>query len=110
MPEDRLILAQETEYTGAGKHLQAQLSFARENGIEVFLGDPEKEVPGKNLILPSHPSLIKTTDVDLDHIRKSLIKTALASHSGAPTEKDIQFLAEETRKDGGFVRKTIAEL
>jgi cysteine synthase len=110
MPEDRLILAQETEYTGAGKHLQAQLSFARENGIEVFLGDPEKEIPGKNLILPSHPSLIKTTDVNLDHIRKSLIKTALASHKGEPTEKDIQFLAEETRRDVEFVRKTIAEL
>jgi hypothetical protein len=110
MPEDRMILSQETEYTGAGKHLQPQLSFARENGIEVFIGDPAGEKPGQNLILPSHPSLIKATAVDLDHIRRSLIKTALGVYNKEPNETDIRFLAEETRKDGDFVRKTIASL
>jgi cysteine synthase len=110
MPEDRIILSQETEYTGAGKHVQPQLSFARENGIEVFIGDPREEVPGKNLILPSHPSLIKTSAVDLDHIRRSLIKTALNVYNQEPNETDIRFLAEEIRKDGDFVRKTIAGL
>ena len=34
MPRDAMIVVQETEYTGAGKHVQPQLSFARENGIE----------------------------------------------------------------------------
>jgi cysteine synthase len=110
MPEDKMILVQETEYTGAGKHVQPQLSFARENGIKVFFGDPKDEIPGENLILPSHPSLIKATEIDLDHIRKSLIKTALANCGKAPTEADIAFLAEETRKDAAFVRKTIEEL
>jgi hypothetical protein len=110
MPEDRMILSQETEYTGAGKHVQPQLSFARENGIEVFIGDPAEEIPGENLILPSHPSLIKATAVDLDHIRRSLIKTALNIYNQEPNEMDIRFLAEETRKDGDFVRKTIAAL
>jgi threonine synthase len=110
MPEDKMILVQETEYTGAGKHVQPQLSFARENGIKVFFGDPKDEIPGENLILPSHPSLIRATEIDLDHIRKSLIKTALATCGKAPTEADIAFLAEETRKDAAFVRKTIAEL
>ena len=36
MKEDELIVVQETEYTGAGKHVQPQLSFAKDNGIEVF--------------------------------------------------------------------------
>ncbi|GHV29491.1 PLP-dependent lyase/thiolase [Spirochaetia bacterium] len=110
MSEDQMILVQETEYTGAGKHVQPQLSFARENGIRVFLGDPKDEIPGENLILPSHPSLIKASEVDLDHIRKSLIKTALGNCGTAPTEADIAFLAEETRKDEAFVRKVIVEL
>jgi hypothetical protein len=110
MPEDRMILSQETEYTGAGKHVQPQLSFARENGIEVFFGDPQEEIPGKNLILPSDPSLIKATVMDLDHVRRSLIKTALNTYNKEPNETDIRFLAEEVRKDGDFVRKTIAAL
>ena len=48
MPEDAVIVISETEYTGAGKHIQPQLSFARENGIEIRFGDPAKEdKPGK---------------------------------------------------------------
>jgi cysteine synthase len=110
MPDDQMLLVQETEYTGAGKHIQPQLSFARENGIELFFGDPKDEVPGENLVLPSHPSLIKVTDVDLDRLRKSLIKAALNSVSAPPTPEDIQFLAEETRSDEAFVRTAIEEI
>ncbi|MDR2741456.1 MAG: PLP-dependent lyase/thiolase [Treponema sp.] len=114
MPEDTAILVQETEYTGAGKHIQPQLSFARSNGIEVRFGDPKDEVPGKNLILPARPSLIRAVDVDLNHIRRSLIKTALANYGkpagGSPSEADIAFLAEETRRDKDFVRKTIEDV
>jgi hypothetical protein len=113
MPEDAMILVQETEYTGAGKHVQPQLSFARSNGIDVRFGDPKDEVPGENLILPSRPSLIRAADVDLDRIRRSLIKTALANYgkpAGGPlSEADIAFLAEETRRDADFVRGVIAE-
>jgi cysteine synthase len=114
MPEDAAILVQETEYTGAGKHVQPQLSFAKSNGIDVRFGDPKDEVPGKNLILPARPSLIKAVDVDLDHIRRSLIKTALANYGkptgGVPSEADVTFLAEETRRDEDFVREVIAEV
>lgn len=108
---DKLIVVQETEYTGAGKHVQPQLSFAKSNGIEVFFGDPKDEIPGKNIVLPEHPSLIKATDVDLDHMRRSLIKTALKTYNTSePTEQDIKFLAEETMKDEAWVRKTVSEL
>ncbi len=30
LPEDEIVVVTETEYTGAGKHIQPQLSFARE--------------------------------------------------------------------------------
>jgi cysteine synthase len=110
MKEDELIVVQETEYTGAGKHVQPQLSFAKDNGIEVFFGDPEDEVPGKNIVLPSNPALIKAKDVDLDNMRRSLIRTAINTYKTTPTEEDIEFLAEETRKDIEFVKEAISQL
>lgn len=109
LPMDHMIIVQETEYTGAGKHIQPQLSFARSNGIEVFFGDPEQEVPGVNIILPSHPSLIKTKDLNLDHLRRSLIKTAVNGCPGVPTEEDIAFLAEETKTDMEFVKTAMTQ-
>ncbi|HCJ56680.1 MAG TPA: PLP-dependent lyase/thiolase [Clostridiaceae bacterium] len=110
MDEDQTIIVSETEYTGAGKHIQPQLSFARDNGIEIFFGDPAEEVPGKNIILPSHPSLIKARDVDLVHMRRSLIKTAVNTYKVEPTEEDIAFLAEETNSSEEFVRETLKSL
>ena len=110
LDQDEMIVVQETEYTGAGKHIQPQLSFARENGIEIKFGDPKDEIPGKNIILPSHPSLIKANDADLVHMRKSLIKNALANYNVRPTEADLEFLAKETNSDLEFVKKAIAEL
>lgn len=72
MDEDQCIVVQETEYTGAGKHINPQLSFARQNGIDIHFGDPKDEIPGKNIILPAHPSLIRVDDVDLDRVRRSI--------------------------------------
>jgi cysteine synthase len=108
LDKDQMIVVQETEYTGAGKHIQPQLSFARDNGIEIKFGDPKDEVPGKNIIFPSHPSLIKVNDADVIHMRKSLIKNALANYNVTPTEADIEFLALETNSDVEFVKATIA--
>lgn len=106
--KDQLILVQETEYTGAGKHIQPQLSFARGNGIEVRFGDPAEEVPGRSIILPAHPSLIKATDMDLDAMRRSLIRTAMKTYGVEdPGEADIRFLAEETMKDPDWVRDAV---
>ena len=55
LPEDQILVVSETEYTGAGKHVQPQLDFARENGIEVRFGKPGEEVPGVSVILPAIP-------------------------------------------------------
>ncbi|MCL2575809.1 MAG: 2-amino-4-oxopentanoate thiolase subunit OrtB [Defluviitaleaceae bacterium] len=101
LPQDAIVVVQETEYTGAGKHINSQLSFARQNGIEIVFGDPADEVAGKNIILPQEPSLIAPKDVDMDYLRKSLIRNNLAKlpNDVKPTEQDIEFLAQETNLD-----------
>ncbi len=110
MPEDAIIVVQETEYTGAGKHIQPQLSFARDNGIEVSVGNPDLEVPGKSIILPADPSLLKARDLDMNKTRASLIRHALATIDHKPTSEDIRFLAQEVKSTEAFVEETIASL
>ncbi|MDO4543722.1 MAG: 2-amino-4-oxopentanoate thiolase subunit OrtB [Clostridia bacterium] len=105
MNEDECIVVQETEYTGAGKHINAQLSFARNNGIDIRFGDPSEEVAGKSIILPRHPSLICARHADMEHLRASLIHNALKLIDGEPTAEDIKFLAEETKTDIEFVKE-----
>jgi len=107
LPEDAIVVVQETEYTGAGKHGSAQLSFARQNGIKVSLGNPRDEIAGESIILPAHPSLLRAVDVDLDHMRRSLITHAAETVDHAPTEGDIAFLAEETKSSTSFVLETL---
>lgn len=110
MDRDQIIVVQETEYTGAGKHINPQLSFARQNGIDIHFGDPKDEVPGKSIILPAHPSLIQVTDLDLDHLRKSRIKRAVGTHKDDLTDEDIMYLVEETNTNEEYVRKAVSEL
>ena len=109
LPEDAVLVISETEYTGAGKHIQPQLSFARDNGIDIRFGDPQKEdKPGENVILPANPGLIKYQEADVNHFRQSLIKKACKKHNQPnPTPEDLQFLADETKTDVDFVKKTL---
>lgn len=111
LDEDKIIVVQETEYTGAGKMPQPQLSFARQNGIEVKFGNSDDDVPGKNIILPEHPSMIKTRFADMDKLRKSYIKYAV-KHVNATwaDENDIQFLIAETKSNKEFVINALKEL
>ena len=109
LPEDGIVVVQETEYTGAGKHGSAQLSFARQNGIKVSLGDPIDEIAGESIVLPAHPSLLKAMDVDVDHMRRSLITHAATSIDHAPSQADIAFLAEETKSSAVFVLDTLKQ-
>ncbi len=110
MNEDECIVVQETEYTGAGKHINPQLSFARQNGIEVRFGDPKDEIPGTNIILPSHPSLIDVTDIDLEHVRRSYIKNAVGARKEELTPDDIRFLVEETNSSEAFVKNALLSI
>lgn len=109
LPEDAVIVVSETEYTGAGKHIQPQMAFARENGIEIKFGDPDAEdKPGVNLVLPKDPSFLTLQDADINHFRQSLIRKSCKKHGVTnPTEEDLQFLADETKTDISFVKKTL---
>ena len=96
MDEDEIIVVQETEYTGAGKHIQPQLSFARENGIDIYFGNPQEEVPGESIILPKHPNLIKSIDLDMDKIRKSYIKNMVKKKEGKEfSNEELKYIALE---------------
>lgn len=113
LPEDAIVVSQETEYTGAGKHILPQLTFAKENGIDVRVGDPtaEKEIPGKNIILPEHPSKVFATDLDVKKTRKSVIKNAVKHHKvDVVNKKDLDFLAKEVNSDVEFVKNALDEL
>lgn len=112
LPEDAVLVISETEYTGAGKHIQPQLDFARENGIEIKFGNPQEEdKPGVNIILPKDPSFVKHKEADINHFRKSLIKKAVKKAGVEKlTDEDIQFLAAETNTDTDFVMAALAEL
>ena len=112
LPADEYIITSETEYTGAGKHLQPQLDFARDNGIEIFFGDPSTEdKPGTNIVLPKSPAYIKTKDMDMDRLRASFIRRACRKRDIMnPCDDDIKFLMEETLASEEFVRGVIAEM
>ena len=110
MDEDQIICVQETEYTGAGKHPQPQITFAKENGIKVMFGNTDDEVPGTNIVFPLDPSYIKIRDYDLDKARKSLIKNNVVDKVEFASKEDIEYLAKETKKDEAFVLTTLKEL
>ena len=99
MDRDQTIVVQETEYTGAGKHVTAQLTFARENGVEIRRGDPKDQIPGKSIIIPAHPSMIRARDLSLDDLRVSYLHNALKNRpASAPAELsavETKYLSEE---------------
>lgn len=110
LPMDAVLVISETEYTGAGKHIQPQMDFARDNGIHIAFGDPEEDKPGVNLILPAHPGLISHREGDIDHFRQSYIKKALKKAdimAEALTTEDLEFLAEETKSSVDYVKRVL---
>ena len=110
LPADAVVVVQETEYTGAGKHPFAQLTFARQNGIEVRRGDPREERPGTSIVIPERPEQIRPRPVDLDELRRSYLRRARRELGPHPEAADLAFLAEDLRVDPGFVERTLAGL
>ena len=98
MDDDAIIVVQETEYTGAGKHIVPQLTFAKKNGIKVLRGNPMDEIPGENIILPQDPSYLQVDNKDLNDYRRSLIKNTVKLLKEKEVEQiDLDFLCEETK-------------
>lgn len=109
MNQDQIILVQETEYTGAGKHLQPQLGFAKSMGVKLLVGDPKNEKCGENIVLPEHPGMIQAVDLDMDKLKLSYIKNYIKDAKEI-TEADMKFLADDTRTDEAFVKQCIEAL
>lgn len=92
LEDDKIIVVQETEYTGAGKHLNAQIAFAKEQGIELLFGNPIDEVPGRNIVFPSSGEIINHKELNVDDLRKSYLRRY---KSELLTNLDLQYLSEE---------------
>jgi hypothetical protein len=112
LDEDRIVVVQETEYTGAGKHPLAQLDLAKRMGIEIKRGNPRENRPGRAIVIPEQPSQLEAVDVDLDHVRRSYLRRTLESlPADVPlSENDVVFLAAETRIETGNARQLVEEI
>lgn len=111
MDRDEIVVVQETEYTGAGKHHNRQLSFARENGIEVRVGDPRENVPGEVIVLPERLEQVTGRPQDMDALRRSYVKNALKRLPAEQwSEVDVAFVAADTHTEPEWVRSTVADL
>lgn len=111
LPKDEIVVVQETEYTGAGKHPQAQLDFARRNGVVVRRGDPAGNAPGKAIVIPERFTQLHVTEMDLGRMRKSYVRNAVERNAvTALTADEVAFLAEDSSQSAGEVEKTLSEL
>ncbi len=104
MREDEIIVVQETEYTGAGKHIQPQLSFAKRNKVKIMFGNPLDEIPGKNIIFPKNGSYLKYEEISMDNLRKSYLKKY---KNIKLSKEDYKFLSEELRVDISTIKDII---
>jgi 2-amino-4-ketopentanoate thiolase beta subunit len=110
LPRDAVVVVQETEYTGAGKHPTAQLTFARELGVEVRRGHPGESEPGKSIVVPRSPEELSVTEHDLDRIRRSFLARVLREVDvSSLADDEIAFLAAEVRCPPGSVSALLAE-
>jgi threonine dehydratase len=97
LPAEALVVVQETEYTGAGKHPTAQLTMARQLGIEIQLGDPKDNRPGKRIVIPEDIDQVRVKDVDLNELRRSYLgRIADGRPSRLINSEETQFLADDT--------------
>jgi len=110
MDRDQIVVVQETEYTGAGKHHNSQLSFARENGIKVYVGDPTENVPGKTIVLPERLDQVRGKAQDMESLRHSYLRNAAKRHPvEAWTDEDIAFLAADIKSTPDWVRANLPQ-
>jgi hypothetical protein len=85
------------------------LSFARNRGIEIFFGNPEDEIPGKNIILPSSIDKIKVQEIDLQKMKESYIVNAVKNHP-LIQQVDLLYLAKEVNESVKWVKEKCLNL
>lgn len=105
LTEDKIIVVQETEYTGAGKHPYAQLTFAKKMGVEVVRGDPKDNIPGKRIVIPEDIENLRYEEMNLKEIKLSYLKHNLENVNEI-TKSDLNFLKEEVNEtESDFVER-----
>jgi cysteine synthase len=72
--DDEIVVVQETEYTGAGKHPTAQLTLARRMGVELSVGPRDDDMPGQRIVLPRDVDQMGIGEVDLELLRRSYLR------------------------------------
>jgi cysteine synthase len=98
MDENQVVVVQETEYTGAGKHHNAQLAFARANGVEVRRGDPADDKPGERIVIPEALAQVRGKPQSMEHLRLSYLKSAAkALPPGQWDEVDRSFVTADLK-------------
>jgi 2-amino-4-ketopentanoate thiolase beta subunit len=107
LPKDHIIVCQETEYTGAGKHVNAQVHFAKEHGIELLFGDPLTEIPGKTIVFPEDGSMIRHRELNMDDLRRSYLKHYVGQ---ALTDQDVNYLSAELKVEKDRLAKLWEEI
>jgi len=96
MDSDQTIVVQETEYTGAGKSPYPQLNFAKSNGIEISRGNPEESVPGKSIVIPSHPELLSIKRYSMGKMKQSYVKQAKKNYKKEDfSQREKIFISED---------------
>ena len=104
MEREQVLVVQETEYTAAGKLPSSQLTFAKENGVEVKRGHPRDNIPGKAIVIPEEINQFRLEELDLDKIRKSYFSKAVETTKPyEPTQEDFLFLAEDSNSSIDYV-------
>ncbi|MBA2634380.1 MAG: PLP-dependent lyase/thiolase [Chloroflexi bacterium] len=94
--EDEIVVVQETEYTGAGKHPTAQLTLARQMGIEVMPGTRADDLPGQRIAIPRSVEEMGVTDVDLSALRRSYLRRiAVRVGHRALEDFEVQYLSDD---------------
>ena len=107
MKDTEIIVVQETEYTGAGKHMNAQISFASDRGIQLKLGNPLDESPGHNIIFPTSGSMLKHKELDLRSLRLSYLKHY---NEVMLFEQDYLYLSEELNTTVDEIKQLMEEI
>ncbi len=113
LPREAVVVVQETEYTGSGKHPSAQLTFAREMGIEVKRGNPQDCVNGKSIIIPENPTQLKCLDKDMESLRihylRETLRNAEITSPGQLTDDEIEYLQAEINVNENAIPDMIQE-
>lgn len=107
MKEDEIIVVQESEYTGAGKHYNSQISFAKKQGINLTFGSCNQEVPGKNLVFPKSGIDVIHKELNLMDLKKSYLK----HYKNQELKKfDYEYLKQEINLDIDVIKEMMEEI